>query len=67
MILISANENEKKHSLSLFSKASAYVKPRKLLADSQYSASNLRETVSEAGTLPVIPYPSNQLKGVRAF
>ena len=67
MIVVSANENEKKHSLSLFKKASAYVKPRMLLADSQYSASNLRETASEAGALPVIPYPRNQLKGVRGI
>jgi hypothetical protein len=43
MIVVSANENEKKHSLDLFEKASEHVKPRKLLADSQYSAANLRE------------------------
>ena len=65
MIVVSANENEKKHSLSLFKKASEYVKPKKLLADSQYSAANLRETASECGTLPVIPYPRNQQVGVR--
>ncbi len=29
MIVVSANENEKKHSISLFRKASEYVKPRK--------------------------------------
>jgi hypothetical protein len=65
MIVVSANENEKKHSISLFKKASEYVKPVKLLADSQYSASNLRETAKECGALPVIPYPKNQFKGVR--
>jgi len=65
MILVSANENEKKHSLSLFKKASVHVRPKKLLADSQYSASNLRDAASECGALPVIPYPKNQLKGVR--
>ena len=48
MIVVSANENEKKHSISLFTKASEYVKPRKLLADSQYSAANLRETALES-------------------
>ena len=42
MIVVSANENEKKHSISLFTKASEYVKPKKLLADSQYSAVNLK-------------------------
>jgi transposase len=41
MIVVSANENEKKHSISLFSKASEYVKPGKFLADSQYSAANI--------------------------
>jgi hypothetical protein len=41
------------------------VKPKKLLADSQYSAGNLRETALINGALPVIPYPKNQFKGVR--
>jgi transposase len=67
MVLVSANENEKKHSISLFKKASEYVKPKKLLADSQYSASNLRKTVLENGALPVIPYPKNQNVGVRGI
>ncbi|MBM4401152.1 MAG: transposase [Crenarchaeota archaeon] len=67
IIVVSANENEKKHSISLFRKASEYVKPGKLLADCQYSAANLRETASECGTLPVIPYPRNQQKGVRGI
>jgi IS5 family transposase len=67
MIVVSANENEKKHSIDLFRKASEHVKPRKLLADSQYSASNLRETASNFGALPVIPYPRNQSKGVRGI
>jgi hypothetical protein len=64
MILVSANENEKKHSISLFSKASEYVKPGKLLADSQYSAANLRETALVHGAVPVIPYPRNQCRGI---
>jgi hypothetical protein len=34
MIVVSANENEKKHSISLFRKASEYDKPVKLVADS---------------------------------
>jgi IS5 family transposase len=67
MIVVSANENEKKHSINLFSKASEYVKPRKLLADSQYSDANLRETALEHGTLPVIPYSRNQQVGVRGI
>jgi len=67
MIVVSANENEKKHSISLFTKASEYVKPGKLLADSQYSAANLRENALAHGALPVIPYPRNQQKGVRGI
>jgi transposase len=67
MIMVSANENEKKHSINLFKKASEYVKPRKLLADSQYSAANLRETALEHGTVPIIPYPKNQLVGVKGI
>jgi hypothetical protein len=67
MIVVSANENEKKHSISLFTKASEYVKPERLLADSQYSAANLRETALVHGTLPVIPYPRNQCKGVKGI
>jgi len=67
MIVVSANENEKKHSISLFTKASEYVKPRKLLADSQYSAANLRENALFHGAVPVIPYPGNQQKGVRGI
>jgi hypothetical protein len=67
MIVVSANENEKKHSISLFEKASKYVKPGRLLADPQYSASNLREAAMAQGTLPVIPYPRNQCKGVKGI
>lgn len=67
MILVSANENEKKHSINLFKKASEHVKPRKLLADSQYSAASLRQTALGYGTLPVIPYPKNQCKGAKGI
>jgi len=67
MKVVSANENEKKHSINLFMKASEHIKPRKLLADSQYSAASLRETALERGTLPVIPYPKNQCKGIRGI
>jgi len=65
--VVSGNENEKKHSLNLFKKASEHVKPKKLLADSQYRAGNLREAASLFGALPVIPYPRNQSKGVRGL
>jgi len=60
-----ANENEKKHSLKLFEKASCYVKARRLVADPQYSSQSLREAALRQGTIPVIPYPRNQMKGVK--
>jgi hypothetical protein len=63
----SANENEKKHSVKLFETASLHVKPKRLVADPQYSSQSLREQALEQGTLPVIPYPRNQLKGVKGI
>jgi len=65
MTVASANENEKKHSLKLFEKASRYVKARRLVADPQYSSQSLREAALRQGTIPVIPYPRNQMKGVK--
>lgn len=61
----SANQNEKKHSLTIHEKARSVlhrckVRLRSVIADSQYSDSKLREAVGNA----VIPYPSNQKKGV---
>jgi IS5 family transposase len=65
MTVASANENEKKHSIRLFEKASSHVKPRRLVADPQYSSQSLRDTALKEGTMPVVPYPRNQKKGVR--
>jgi IS5 family transposase len=67
MTVASANENEKKHSLGLFQKAICHVKPRKLLADPQYSSASLREAALRQRTLPVIPYPRNQMKNVKGI
>src|SRR3990170_4555442 len=67
MTIASANENEKKHSLKLFEKASCHVKPRRLLADPQYSSANLRDAALKQGTVPVIPYPRNQKKSVKGI
>jgi hypothetical protein len=67
MTVASANENEKKHSLKLLEKASFHLKPRKLLADPQYSAQNLRDAALKQGTMPVIPYPRNQMKRVKGI
>jgi transposase len=65
MVVVSANENEKKHSINLLRKASVYVKPKKVLADAQYSAASFREEAFKDGALPVIPYPRNQQRGVK--
>ncbi len=67
MTVASANENEKKHSLKLFEKASCHVKPKRLLADPQYSSQSLRDAAFKQGTAPVIPYPRNQQKGVKGI
>src|SRR3990170_6367629 len=67
MTVAPANENEKKHSLKLFEKASCYVKPKRLVADPQYSSRNLRDAALKQGTVPVIPYPRNQQKGVKGI
>jgi len=67
MTVASANENEKKHSMQLFEKASLHVKPKRLLADPQYSAQNLRDAALKQGAVPVIPYPRNQQKGVKGI
>lgn len=62
----SANQNEKKHSLTLLGKAkqvlaSSGSKLRSVIADSQYSNSKIRSAVDKA----VIPYPTNQKPGDR--
>jgi hypothetical protein len=67
MTVASANENETKHSVKLFEKASIHVKPLKLLADSQYSSQILRDAPLNRGTVPVIPYPRNQMKGAKVI
>jgi len=60
----SANQNEKKHSLTLLEKAkqvltSSEAKLRSVVADSQYSDNKIRIAVDNT----VIPYPANQRKG----
>ena len=62
----SANQNEKKHSLNILEKTKQILKRsaatlRSVIADSQYSDGKLRRAVNAA----VIPYPTNQKRGVR--
>jgi hypothetical protein len=54
-VFASSNQNEKKHSLT--------PKIRSVIADSQYSDRKLREAVAQT----VIPYPSNQKRGVKGI
>jgi transposase len=62
----SANQNEKKHSLSMLEKTKLILKQsaarlKSVIADSQYSDRKLRNAVGET----VIPYPANQKRGVK--
>ena len=67
-VFASANQNEKKHSLTLLEKTRKILskskgKIRSVIADSQYSDQKLRNAVAQA----VIPYPSNQKGGVKGI
>jgi transposase len=67
-VFASANQNEKKHSLTLLKKAKEILKHckakvRSVVADSQYSDSKLRCAVERA----TIPYPANHSKGVEGL
>ena len=67
-VFASANQNEKKHSLTILDKAKSILlrckaKVRSVVADSQYSDSKLRTSVERA----TIPYPANHMKGVEGL
>ncbi len=67
-VVASANQNEKKHSLTVLGKAKRILqqckaKVRSVVADSQYSDSKLRNAVERA----TIPYPANHMKGVEGL
>lgn len=67
-VFVSANQNEKKHSLTILNKAKRIlkrckVKVRSVVADSQYSDSKLRISVEKA----TIPYPANHMKGIEGL
>ena len=64
----SANQNEQKHSLNLLDKTKLILKQssarlRSVIADSQYSDSQLRKAVDET----VIPYRANQKRDVKGL
>jgi len=65
-LFASANQNEKKHSLTLLEKTKTVLgnagkKLRNVIADTQYSDEKFRSAAIEA----VIPYPVNQKRGVK--
>ena len=65
-VFASANQNEKKHSLTILGKAKQVLKGsgakiRSLIADSQYSDGKIRMAVDKT----VIPYPANQKRGFK--
>jgi len=67
-VFASANQNEKKHSLSILERTKLILKRsraklRSVIADSQYSDSKIREAVDET----VIPYPANQKRDVKGL
>jgi len=67
-LFASANQNEKKHSLSIIERTKLILKRsraklRSVIADSQYSDSKIREAVDET----VIPYPANQKRNVKGL
>jgi hypothetical protein len=67
-IVAPANQNEKKHSLTILERTRqilrrAGAKLRSIAADSQYSSEKVRNVVDEA----VIPYPANQKRGVKGI
>jgi len=65
-VFASANQNEKKHSLTILEKAKLVLKNsgaklRSVIADSQYSDNKIRTAAGNT----VIPYPANQKRGIK--
>jgi transposase len=65
-LFASANQNEKKHSLTILDKAKQVLtnsgaKIRSVIADSQYSDNKIRMAVDKTA----IPYPANQKRGIK--
>jgi transposase len=67
-VFASANQNEKKHSLTILGRANQVLKDsgakiRSLIADSQYGDGKIRMAVDKT----VIPYPANQKRGFKGI
>jgi len=48
-------------------KSLRFVRPMKLVADSQYSNKAFREKCIKKGIEPIVPYPANQMKGKKGL
>lgn len=60
-----ANENDKRHAIRLLDKAAERVRVEAVICDNQYSSRKIRKFIKGLGAEPVIPYPSNQKRGVK--
>lgn len=60
-----ANENDKRHAIRLLSEAAEKVNVEAVICDKQYSSRRIRKFIKGLGAEPVIPYPSNQKRGVK--
>jgi len=60
-----ANENDKRHAIRLLSEATERVNVESVICDKQYSSRRIRKFIKGLGAEPVIPYPSNQKRGVK--
>ena len=67
VVVAPANTNEKKVAPSLLEKTLRHRGVRRLVADKQYSSKRFRETVTDRGVEPVIPYPRNQRRGEKGL
>jgi transposase len=64
-VVASANDNEKKHAPELLDKVAEVLDSFKIVVgDSQYSSRRVRDCIVEHGALPVVPYMSNQARGM---
>ena len=69
VIVASANDNEKKHAPVLLEKTLKATKRsvKLVIADSQYSSTNLRDQASSRGIRVVIPFPTNQQRAQKGL
>jgi len=62
-----ANENDKRHAIRLLSEAAEKVNVEAVICDKQYSSRRIRKFIKGLDADPVIPYSSNQKRGVKGL